>query len=159
MSIILGIIGAIFALVVVVTLLRIAWYILTLIVGLILYLLKPALFIGAVVLIYTLFGIWGIGLAIGLILLFYFLGIATQDKVERQVKKIFHTYEMSTLQDVYDQLDKSTTYEKLLNTINKFLDAGRLEEVDFGRGGEKVYRWTERRNYSKGVITNHIELD
>lgn len=159
MSIILGIIGAIFALVVVVTLLRVAWYILAFIVGLILYLLKPALFIGSVILIFVFFGVWGIALASALIMLIYFLGVATQDKVERQVKKIFHTYEMSTLQDVYDQLDQSTTYEKLLHTIKKFQDAGKLEEVDFGHGGEKVYRWTERRNYSKGVITNQIELD
>lgn len=158
MTIILWIIGGLFALGLIVILFQLAIGIIAIILSLLLRLVKPALIIAAFWLVYSLFGKGGIvaGLLIGAFIYMYRNAKRNQD--EQLVKKVFYEYEMTTIQDLQSQLNGAIPFAKLQEIINKFTAQGKLEKIDFNNG-EELFRWTEKRKYPHGVITNHITVD
>ena len=157
-AIVIGIFLFFFAVGLIIMIFKGIFYLIAAILRGLLYLVKPAIGIGFLIGILYLFGFSGLILLGVAILLIYIIKAVTQEPLEKQVKKIFLKYEMSTISDLVEQLKGAHTYQEVREVIQQLIWDGKLEEIDFGNK-EEVYKWTENRSYAKGVVRKTITLD
>ncbi|AYA76024.1 hypothetical protein DOE78_11565 [Bacillus sp. Y1] len=157
LSLIIGVFVLFFVLGLIVQIFKLFFYLLKALYKLLLLLLKPAVVIGLLYGVFYLFDFLGLIILGVSALIIYIIHVMKQDPLERQIKKIFQTFEMSTISDLIDQLNGNPSYDEVKSIINQLLKDSKLEKLDFG-DKEVVYRWTENRYYSKGVVKKTITL-
>lgn len=167
MEIIIGIVLLFIAIGLVVTLLKYLFYAIVFILVILwklfklsLYVLIPAGILYGFYYLYTVIGYWSIAIfaVCGLIVtaIVYFKPESTGQKV----KRIFLDIEMATMDELHEKLRLEGPMDRseMRRAVQHFVDTGKLEVLDF-KGKERVYRWTDEREYPNGVITKHIRLD
>lgn len=157
LGLIIGAFVLIFLLGLIIQLFKLFFYLIKSLFKLLLFLLRPAFFIGLLYGVFYLFDFLGLIIFGVTVIIIYIIYVKKQNPLERQIKKIFQTFEMSTISDLIDQLNGNPSYDEVKGIINQLLKDAKLEKIDFG-DKEVVYRWTENRYYSKGVVKKTITL-
>jgi predicted membrane protein len=166
MSIILGIIGIIiaiwlffFLIGLVVTIIKYLFVALVFILKWTLILMIPVVVIILFVYLFTLIGLWSIALFITLLFIIWLIKRLGPESLEKRVTNVFHEYEMASIEDLLTQVSGAPSVESIIEVLDKLIEQGKVELMEFDVEDSVLFRWTERRKYPKGVITTHLNVD